>query len=556
MLQELDIENYAVVDKLRVRFQAGLNLLTGETGSGKSIVVDSLALLFGARAGADVIRAGAKRARIAGVFDLPAGEWFREWMESHGFEVDDELIVERQVLASSKNRAYINGCPATLAALKELAPRLGDIHGQHDQQTLFSSRTQVNMLDGFAKTIPAARDVREAYRTYRKLDARIRELKAGEQERLRRLDLLRFQAAEIGEAELKPGEDEELARERNRLLNLSRLKQAYATAYDALYERDASASSQLKTAVEQLESVSAFDALFQDSIENLEAARAGVEDAAFEIRNALNKLEAQPERQEQIEERLALIEKLKRKYGATLDNVMQYGEQVSAELDEIEAHNATPDALEQQLQEADEAYRSRATALSKQRREAAGNLEAKIEKELAALAMERARFAIGFEALETRSPDGLERIAFLFSANPGQPARPLNQTASGGELSRVALALKTCLTGSDTGIEGLRTLVFDEVDSGIGGRVAEAIGKRLKKLSSGSQLLCVTHLPQIAGFADAHFHVAKTEKQNQTFASVTELSDNQRIEELARMLSGAEITEAAVENARRLVAVE
>ncbi len=556
MLQELDIESYAVVDKLRVRFHAGLNLLTGETGSGKSIVVDSLALLFGARAAADVVRAGAKRARISGVFDPPAGDEFREWLETHGFEAGGELIVERQIFASSKSRTYINGSPATLTILKELAPRLGDIHGQHDQQMLFSARAQMKMLDGFAGTIAAARDVQQAYRAYRELDSRIRKLKANEQERLRQLDLLRFQAEEIDQAELEPGEDEELQQERRRLLNLSQLRQSCAMAYDALYETDSAASVQLKTAIGRLEEIGSFDKSFADCVQNLDTARAIVDDAAFEVLNYLDKLEAQPERQEQVEERLALIEKLKRKYGATLDDVIRYGEKVGSELAALEAGDATPAALEEQLRAVGDAYRSRAMTLSKRRREAAKKLEAGIEQELAALAMECARFDVSFEPLENWSVDGLDSIAFLFSANSGQPARPLSRAASGGELSRVALALKTCLIETETGMETLRTLVFDEVDSGVGGRVAEAIGKRLKKLSGNSQLLCVTHLPQIAGFADAHFHVSKTERRQQAFASVTELSDAQRIEELARMLSGSEVTEAAVENARQIFATE
>lgn len=556
MLQELDIESYAVADRLRVRFHAGLNLLTGETGSGKSIVVDSLALLFGARADAGVIRAGAKRARISGIFDPPPGDAFRAWLEARGFAADDELIVERQILASSKSRAYVNGSPATLAALKELAGRLGDIHGQHEQQMLFSPREQMKMLDGFAGTAAAARGVAEAYRAYRKLEAQIRELKAGEQERLRRLDLLRFQAGEIGRAELQPSEDEALQRERSLLLNLSRLRESCAAAYHALYEADAAAAAQLKAAAGQLEAVGALDESLANFAAGLETARAAVEDTAFEIRNYIDRLEAQPERQEEIEERLALIEKLKRKYGPTLDDVARYGEKVGKELEELEAGEAAPAALEERLREAGEAYRGQAAALGRRRREAAEKLEAGVERELADLAMEKARFAVGFEPLEDWSADGLERIVFLFSANPGQAQRPLHRAASGGELSRVALALKTCLTGAGGDAEAGRTLVFDEVDSGVGGRVAEAVGKRLKKLSAGSQVLCVTHLPQIAGFADAHFHVAKTEERQQTFASVSELSGNRRIEELARMLSGAEVTEAALANARQLAARE
>lgn len=556
MLQELDIESYAVVEKLRVRFHAGLNLLTGETGSGKSIVVDSLALLFGARAGADVVRAGAKRARVSGVFDLPAGAEFRAWLEERGFDVDDELIVERQVLASGKSRAYVNGSPTTLATLKELAASLGDIHGQHDQQTLFSARTQLEMLDGFAKTVEPSRKVRDAHRAYRQLASRIKELKSDEQERLRKLDLLRYQAGEISQAALLAGEDSELQNERSRLMNLSQLQQSCAIAYEALYEGSTSASVQLKAAASALTSVSTLDKFFEELTASLESSRAMVDDAAFELSGYLDKLEAQPERQEQIEQRLALIEKLRRKYGPTLDDVVRYGEEVTRELDAIESADATLAELETQLQSASDSYLKLAGALSKKRKDAAKKLEVRVKKELAALAMERAHFEVGFEPLEDWSADGLDRIVYLFSANPGQPPRPLSQVASGGELSRVALALKTCLVGTDGGNGPLRSLVFDEVDSGVGGRVAESIGKRLKQLSNNNQVLCVTHLPQIAAFADAHFYVTKTEKKKQTFASIVELSDDQRIDELARMLSGAEITEAAIANARQLIATK
>ncbi len=556
MLHELDIESYAVVEKLRVRFHAGLNLLTGETGSGKSIVVDSLALLFGARAGADVVRAGARRARVSGVFDVPGGTELRSWLDERGFDADDELIVERQVLTSGKSRAYINGSPTTLATLKELAASLGDIHGQHDQQTLFSARTQLDMLDGFAKTVGRAREVKDAYRVYRQLDSRIQKLKASEQELLRKLDLLRFQAAEISQAQLVAGEEAELQAERNRLLNLSQLQQSCTAAYEALYEGSASASVQLKAAAGALTSVASFDKIFEELTASLESSRATVDDAAFELSGYLDKLEAQPERQEQIEERLALIEKLKRKYGATLEDVVTYGKEAARELDEIESGEAALEELEKQRHEASDKYLSLAGALSKKRKVAGKKLEANVKKELAALAMERARFEVGFEPLEDWTSDGLERIVYLFSANPGQPPRPLSQVASGGELSRVALALKTCLVGTDGGNGPLRSLVFDEVDSGVGGRVAEAIGKRLKNLSVKNQVLCVTHLPQIAGFADAHFYVTKIENKKQTFASVAELSDEQRIEELARMLSGAEITDAAIANARQLIATK
>lgn len=554
MLHELDIDSYAVADRLRVRFGAGLNLLTGETGSGKSIVVDSLALLFGTRSSSGVVRSGSRRARVSGIFEAPPDTTTRARLASSGVEVaGGELIVERQILDSGKSRAYVNGAPVTLALLRDLAPHLGDIHGQHEQQTLLSPTLQLSMLDAFAGAQAEAEALDGVYSRWRASESALERLKGNEQERLQRVDLLRYQAREIREAALQPEEDEELSRERERLAHMERLQQGGFEAYGVLYDAGASASAQLKAAAQSLDAMGPFDERFERFSAALQDARSTVDDVAFELRSHLETLEAQPDRQEIVEERLALLEKLKRKYGPSLSEVLAFGARIEDELAALEGSDADVERLECELHEAAMEYERLSQHLSRKRRSAAETLAARTECELRHLALDKARFEVEMETLSTWTASGVDRVALQFSANPGQPPRPLGQVASGGELSRVALALKTCLQATADAGAYRRTLVFDEIDSGVGGGVAEAIGRRLKQLAAGSQLLCVTHLPQIACFADAHFHVNKSEVDERTSATVHELSGTERVQELARMLSGAEITDAALANARQLL---
>ena len=554
MLQEIDIEGYAVVDRLRVSFQPGLNLLTGETGSGKSIVVDSLALLFGSRASADVVRAGARRARISGRFDPPAGEAAAGILDDSGIDLDgDELLVERQVLASGKSRAYVNGSPATMGLLRALAPHLGDIHGQHDQQTLLVPAAQLGLLDGYAGTNGDRAELGAVHRRWQSTGSQLERLRHDEQERLRRIDLLRYQAGEIREAGIGLREDEDLGRERARLANAEQLRDSGLGAYDALYESAHSASAQIKAAASALASIASFDERYGRFAASLEDARTTVDDVAFDLRGSLENLESDPRRQQQVEDRLALLETLKRKYGPGLDAVLEHAARCEEELAALEGSDAEAERLERELEEAAAEYSKRSAELSKKRGSAAEDLSARTQAELRELALGKARFEILLEPLPSWGSNGVDRAAYLFSAGPGQDPRPLGQVASGGELSRLALALKTCLEEKGDEQEYRRTLVFDEVDTGVGGRVAEAIGRRLKRLAAGNQVLCVTHLPQIARFADAHFLVSKTEEPDRATAAVRELTESRRVEELARMLSGAEVTEAAMENARQLL---
>jgi DNA repair protein RecN (Recombination protein N) len=567
MLHELNIENYAVVEKLRVRFHEGLNLLTGETGSGKSIIVDALSLLLGARASAELIRASSPRARVSGVFEIGDTPVVRAFVESNGLELEqNELIVERELLENGKSRAYVNGRVVTTSLLRELASVLADIHGQHEQQNLFSARAQLEMLDVFAGTAEAADQVEQLYRRWRECERRAQQLQGDARERQRQLDLFRFQHQEIEQARLEPGEEERLEQERNVLGNLERVQQTGAAAYDQLYDGTPSVASLLASTRRALEELAQYNARFGPLAESLEGARASAEDTAFEIRDYLNGLEGDPQRLNEIEERLALIEKLKRKYGRTVDEILAYGRQCGARLEELESSDTTLAQIEKEQREIGEEFSRRAQELSGQRRSAAGRLEKHVEKELASLAMERARFQIAFEPVEPGpagwSAQGLDQIGFLVSANAGQPPRPLAQVASGGELSRITLALKASLAppvskgaARKPGAKRApRTLVFDEIDTGVGGRVAESIGRRLKKLAAGHQVLCVTHLSQIAGFADSHYFVAKDERNGATFATIRELTDEERVQELARMLSGEQVTGAAVEHARQMLA--
>jgi DNA repair protein RecN (Recombination protein N) len=431
---------------------------------------------------------------------------------------------------------------------------------------LFAVGTQLEMLDAFAGTAGQAAVVEDLYRKWRECERRIGELRGDEQERQRLLDLHRFQQQEIEQAQLVAGEEERLEQDRRALGNLERVQQTGTQAYDQLYDDSSSVSAQLVLARRALEDLAQYDEKFGPLAEALESARASVEDAAFEVRSYLDGLEADPQRLNEIENRLALIEKLQRKYGRTVQEVIEYGQQAAARLEELESSDATLAKVEKEQQQLAGQFLELAQELSGQRRNAAAALEKQVERELESLAMERARFRVAFEPVDGGpagwSAHGIDQVVFMVSANPGQPPRPLAQVASGGELSRITLALKACLVPAGEPKGGAkrsksprapRTLVFDEIDTGVGGRVAEAIGRRLKKLSAGHQVLCVTHLSQIAGFADAHYFVDKTERNGLTFASIAELSDEERVQELARMLSGEHVTGAALEHARQLL---
>jgi DNA repair protein RecN (Recombination protein N) len=547
VLVELSIDNYAVIESLRVRFHRGLNLLSGETGSGKSIVVDALGVLFGARASAEVVRAGADRARVSGIFEVASKP---PLLDEAGIEIEEnEILIEREILANGKSRAFIANRPATAALLRDLAPYLGDIHGQHDQQQLFSNAVQRDMLDQFAAADTSA--AAALFREWRRASSELEELDRTAQEKLRLADLWSFQLKEIESVSPRAGEDSELENERRVLRNFVRLEESANAAYAALYDAPESAAAQLRSVMKRLEEISRIDESIAPILASVQPAAIALDEGAHALRHYLARLEADPARLDEVESRLAALEKLKRKYGATVEEVLAFQERARADLRGVETSNDRREALRKKTAALAREYEQAAAALSAARKDAARQLARRVEAELASLAMEKTRVEIRVSPAEW-SECGADSVEFLISPNPGEEPKPLEKIASGGELSRVALALKTC-TAPARARKVPRTLVFDEVDAGVGGSAAEAVGRRLKKLSASSQILCVTHLPQIAGFADHHYYVEKRTEKSRTCTTIEELSPAERTREIGRMISGERVTPEALKHAEQLI---
>jgi DNA repair protein RecN (Recombination protein N) len=552
MLLELVVENYAVVERLRVNFHTGLNLLTGETGSGKSIVVDALGLLLGGRASAEMIRTGEARARVAGIFEVREQSAVRRLLEPAGLEIEDgELLIEREILSGGKSRAFVGSRPVSVALLRELAPLLADIHGQHDQQLLFSAEAQRDMLDGFAAKPDLAARVAGLYGEWRAAAAELEELERNEQEKLRLLDLWSFQRKEIESTSPDEGEDASLENERRVLQNVQKLEESATTAYDAVYENPESALALARIAAKRMEELLRIDSTLEGLREHLKSAELSLQEVAYGLRDYLSHLEANPGRLEEVENRLAAIGRLKRKYGQTIPEILAFLEEVRGQIAGAETAGERMETVRKEQKRLASEFTRAAGELTEVRTAAARRLEKRVEAELAQLAMERTVFRVTVAPAAAWSASGVDTVAFLVSPNVGEEPRALEKVASGGEISRIALALKTCLSGGST--RALRTLVFDEVDAGVGGGAAEGVGRRLKKLAAANQVLCVTHLPQIAGFADHHYRVEKLEERGRTVAVVEELQGEARTREIGRMLSGQKLTDEALRNAEQLI---
>jgi DNA repair protein RecN (Recombination protein N) len=552
VLHELVVENYAVVDRLRVRFHSGLNLLTGETGSGKSIVVDALGLLLGGRASADMIRSGENRARVSGLFDAP--ERASQVLAQAGFEAEQgEMLLEREILPNGKSRVYVNSRPATVTLLKDLATHLGDIHGQHDQQLLFQPFTQLQMLDSFADNREHRAKIRETFQAWKQVSDSIAALEGADQEKLRLLDLWQFQRNEIEAAELKPGEDLALETERRIQQNSGRLLETAGAAYESLYEAPESAWSFARSVAKKLDELGRIDASMTAVRQALEPALLAIEEVSYSLRDYLSRVEANPARLEDIENRLAAVDRLKRKYGGNVEEILAFLEDVVRKIAEVETAGERLEELRGQKAALEAQYESAAFDLTRRRKVAATELAMRVEHELKPLAMERTQFRI--EVVPAGwSESGADRVHFLVSPNAGEEPRPMEKIASGGEMSRIALALKTCLVGVGAVHKtNQRTLVFDEIDTGIGGRAAEGVARRLKTLAAENQVLCVTHLAQIACFADHHYRVGKSERNGRTVAEIAQLDAAASTEEIGRMLSGQTLTAEAVRNAAELI---
>jgi DNA repair protein RecN (Recombination protein N) len=585
MLQEIHIQNYAVVESLTVEFHPGFNVLTGETGSGKSILVDALDLALGGRASPDVIRTGADRAAVTAVFRAEASgrrgakpPW-RAWLEQYGVrgEAEAEIILRREVQAGGRSRLLVNDEPVTLAAARELAPLLVEIHGQGEHALLLVSEHQLDLLDEFARDGERLHQIASLYTGRRELEREWSSLNQSEQDRLRALDLLRFQVQELASANLQPGEDARLESEREVLRNLEKVRAAAAKAHQALYEDEGSALARLAAADRALDELGRYEKAFESHREPLAAARVTLDELARALGDYLGKLDADPARLEEISDRLALFDRLKRKYGASVDEILAFAGRARDDLLCLEHADERRSEVRRRLESACEVYRKAAAALSSERQAASAHFASEVQGELAQLGMDKARFAVSFddaqaaraaESLEDSSsfgalasgaggPKGIDRITFLVSPNPGEDLRPLDRVASGGETSRLMLAIKTVIAEASARADdrvSFRTLVFDEVDAGIGGQVAASVGERLKRLAKQNQVLSVTHLPQIACFADHHYVVEKIERAGRTFAEVQYLeAGRERTAELARMLSGRHITAAVLDHAAAML---
>jgi DNA repair protein RecN (Recombination protein N) len=560
MLLELQAENYAVIDHATAVMGPGLNLLTGETGAGKSILVDALALLLGGKASSDMVRHGAEKAVISCVFE--GTEEADRILKAHGVDADDgEILLRREITASGKGRVFVNSQPATAAVLKLLAPELALIHAQSETLAGFDWTQQRLLLDRFAGLSTEA--VAGGHAAWRECSDKLQLLESDEQERLRMADLWRFQSREIESAALRDGEDGQLETEKRVLNNAEKLYAAAMGAYEQLYEGSNAAEASLRAAERHLEELARYEPRFGDAAHQLASARATVEDVAETVRDFGDKIQASPERLADIEDRLALLDRLKRKYGASVGEVIAYGQDVAAKLNEIENRDAVLADLRKQLAETAANYRREAELLTTARATAAKKLAAMAERQINDLAM-KARFAVDVDAYQEEAhwtAHGWDTIACQIATNPGEPLKPLDQIASGGEMSRVLLALKVSVEeGAARAGKGKRrillprTLVFDEIDIGIGGRAAEAVGRKLKVLSQSQQVLCVTHLPQIAAFARQHFVVEKKEEKGRTRTTIRRLEQAERVEEVARMLSGAKRSETSLRHAEQMLA--
>jgi DNA repair protein RecN (Recombination protein N) len=544
MLSLLKIRNIALIDELELEFAGGLNLLTGETGSGKSIIVDSLGALTGERVSSDLIKEGTTQAQIEGLFTVQADAVLTEVFDESGIELDDagevDLIVRRELAATGKNRIFINNQLVTQAFLRKIGAFLVDIHGQGEQATLFNASTHLEMLDEFANVENLRARGAEKFRKLAEVRREIESLHEDEAQKLQLLDILQFQVDEIGKANLQTGEDEQLEEEKRRLNNVEKLSSLSEESYLLLYENEEATITTLEKVVRRIAELSEYESSFAEYNESLATAQAVLEDVAFSVRDFRNSLEFSPERLTEIENRLAEISRLKRKYGGTIETVLAHFVESSERLKNIETAELREAELRKELKAAREDYLKTARELHDRRAKSAKKLEKEIETNLKAVSLEKARFEVRLaaDAEDDRSftAKGLDRVEFYFSANPGESVRPIGKVASGGELSRLMLILNTTTKLR----EASKTMVFDEIDTGIGGRVAVAVGLKLK--------------PQVASLADHHFVVRKESVKNRTEVCVRELDESQKVEEIARMLAGERITDTARQHAREMLA--
>lgn len=556
MLKSLTVWNFALLEHVQVEFQSGLNILTGETGAGKSILIDSLGAVLGARMSADMVRSGCDWLRVETVFSLEDESLgLHELLTQQAIDDSDkELIITRQLTRAGRSTALVNGCHVTLAILRQIGAYLVDIHGQNENLALLKEENQFHLLDGYDPDVAEALAAYEcAYREWREKKKAYTEKQQASREYAQRLDMLHWQDKEISEANLKAGEDEALETEIRKLSHAEKIVGSIEESYELLEGGGGSglgvlpALSQVK---KDLEDISRFDDALANAQKMVEEAYISLQEASYELRDYGESVEFSPARLDQLQSRMDVIYRLCKKYGATLDDVLAHQEKVERELSEIENYDEDIAALEKEIAALEKELGKKAAALTELRRAAAKDLSSAIEEQLFALGMPKAQLAIRVEPAADYGPRGRDEVAMFFSANPGEAEKPLQRVASGGELSRIALAIKTVVSSRDSSVP---SMVFDEIDTGIGGRTAQMVAERIALVAQYKQVLCITHLPQIACMADAHLYISKRTEEGTTATQIRPLSERERISEIARMASGADMTTASLDNAREMV---
>lgn len=550
MLLEISIKNFAIIEEISLTFENGMTVLTGETGAGKSIIIDAMNLMLGARASLDVIRHGANKAEIEGLFSVGENAALTQILEENGIEVTEELIIRREILQNGRSIGRINGQMVNLTTLRAVGQYLVDIHGQHDQEELMKPNMHIRMLDEFGDSQFASvkKHYQDLFEHYRRLRKRVLTKQKNEQEHKARIEMLEFQIAEIEAAALKSGEDQALNQKRDKLLNHKHIADTLTNAYVMLDDEEFSSLSNIRSAMNDLMTLEEFDADYKDMSSNVSEAYYILEEVTKQLGDVIDELDFDAGSLQRIEARLEVIYSITRKYGGSVDDVLDYYENITKEYNLLTGNDESSDDMEKDLKRLEKELIVAAENLSQERHQLAKNLEAEIKQELADLYMEKADFQVQFSKGKFNR-DGNEAIEFYISTNPGEGFKPLVKVASGGEISRLMLAIKSAFSRK----EDKTSIVFDEVDTGVSGRVAQAIAQKIYKIGSHGQVLAISHLPQVIAIADYQFFIEKRSDENTTVSTVRLLSEEERVEEIAKMLAGSDITEMAREQARELL---
>ena len=550
MLLEISIKNFAIIEAISLNFEKGMTVLTGETGAGKSIIIDAMNMMLGARATTDVIRHGAPKAEIEGLFSIENSRALQEIFDEQGLELGDEIIIRREILQNGRSVSRVNGQMVNLSVLRSIGQYLVDIHGQHDQEELMRPQLHIQMLDGFGDA--DFLELKQAYQTnfdaYRKMRKQLLEIKKNQEEHKARIEMLEFQMAEIESASLQPGEDLKLNQERDKLLNHKNIADTLTNAYTMLDNEEFSSLANVRSAMNDMESLEDYDAEYREISSSLSESYYVLEDVTKRLEDIIEDLDFDGNRLMQIESRLDLIHSITRKYGGNVDDVLMYFAKITEEYNLLTGNHLSSDDMEAELKKLEVSLVDLATNLASARHNLAQQLETEIQQELKDLYMDKARFQVQFtKGKFTR--EGNESVEFYISTNPGEDFKPLVKVASGGELSRLMLAIKSAFSRK----EGKTSIVFDEVDTGVSGRVAQAIAQKIHKIGQHGQVLAISHLPQVIAIADYQFFIEKISNDHSTVSTVRLLTVEERVEEVAKMLAGENVTEAALSQARELL---